>query len=277
MVNLSSYYMIGQLSLQINKKPCAEVTTDFSFDYPGVQEVSIIHCIAVGVLALGFLAVLVIVRKKWERTKKFGGQKKVSDLKNKPCIYQSKNWFSSSLGTQLRGYVIVTPCATWLSRACCWVDARAVSTSTARGWRGCACRECTEAPAEDTASCWTALSTLEGMAPLLDFLVKRSSYNSPNGSPWIGTGNCISIFQFLLRTETDNTNQNQKFILWEEPKKDSPRASERLHLLSSSLTWLWCLSQEHYYTLMSIPKQVWVLPSYIHLDAKECEQAAWIL
>lgn len=32
-----------------------------------------------------------------------------------------------------------------------------------------------------------------------------------------------------------------------------------------------------YYTLMSVPKQVWLLPSYIHVDAKECEQAARIL
>jgi len=42
--------------------------------------------------------------------------------------------------------------------------------------------------------------------------------------------------QFLLRIETHNKNQNQNLIFWEEPKEDSPRASERLHLLSGSLT-----------------------------------------
>lgn len=78
--------MIGQLGLQINKMPCAVVTTDFSFGYPGVQWVSIIHYIAVGVLALGFFAVFISAGKKGELIKEFGGQKKVFDL-NKLCIY----------------------------------------------------------------------------------------------------------------------------------------------------------------------------------------------
>lgn len=73
--------MIGQLGLQINKMPRAEVTTNFSFGYPGVQWVSIIRYIAVGVLALGFFAVFIMARKKWELAKEFGGQKKVFDLK----------------------------------------------------------------------------------------------------------------------------------------------------------------------------------------------------
>lgn len=69
--------MIGQLGLQINKTPCAEVTRDFSFVDPGVQQVSVTRYIAVGVVALGFFAVFVIVRKKRELTKESGGQKKV--------------------------------------------------------------------------------------------------------------------------------------------------------------------------------------------------------
>lgn len=61
--------------------PCAEVTTDFSFGCPGVQQVSIIYHIAVSILALGLFAVFIIARKISEQTKEFGGQEKAIDLK----------------------------------------------------------------------------------------------------------------------------------------------------------------------------------------------------
>lgn len=68
--------MIEQLDLQTNKMAWAEVTPDFSFAYPGVQQVSILQYVAVGILALGSSAVFIIVRKKWELTKECGGPQK---------------------------------------------------------------------------------------------------------------------------------------------------------------------------------------------------------
>lgn len=90
-----------------------------------------------------------------------------------------------------------------------------------------------------------------GVAPLFDFLIIWSSHNSPNVSPWIGTGNYISVTSVSTEDRTDNTNQNQNLILWEEPKKDSPRASGKIasafkfsymtDVWAKNITILWCL------------------------------------
>lgn len=81
------------------------------------------HCF--GCLALGFLAVLVIVRKIREGTKEFGGQKIISDLKNNLCTQQSQSWFSSSVG---HGWAVLGlwPLCSLVSRARRWAGARAL-------------------------------------------------------------------------------------------------------------------------------------------------------
>lgn len=141
-------------------------------------------------------------------------------------------------------------------------------------------RECCWHRGEHWGTCWgqgdpeNCTFYWGGVAPVFDFLIRRRFYYFPDISPWSRTENYISYLTFYWGQR--QTQINPKI----SPCGKSQRQSKGKGKIACAFKFLhdsdvW--AKNIYYTLMSVPKQVWVLPSYIHVHAKECEQAARIL
>lgn len=142
-------------------------------------------------------------------------------------------------------------------------------------------RECCWCRGMHRGTCW-GQGDLEnctfqwgGVAPVFNFLLVRSFYYFPDTSAWTGAGNSISHFSFYWG-QRQTVQINPKI----SPCGKSQRQSKGKWKIACAFKFLhdsdvW--AKNIHYTLMSVPKQVWVAPSYNHVDAKECEQAARIL